>query len=683
MPQIVYRFSASGHADVARAFKSIGDQAAKAASAEERAAAKAKSAVEKTAAAKAREAAKADAAAARAAAKTEQMANRAADAEIRAARRVSDAKAREERRARDYVGRIRDRHFLAEQRQGEKMAEKARATRNRRIGMVGEMAGAAMLTGASVVGAAGLAVTGLAARKEFALRNKTRDIAISTRGAGQSAVDPEALAREFQKTALATPGQSAEGVADAVKAFTTKTGDLDMARKLQGSFATLSSATGADMGDISSAAADLMQKFDIKSVDDMREAMAKLTFQGKKGAFELKDAAAELPAIASAAQRFGLDKGTKGVATLGGIMQIAREATPSGAEAATSVEQMFTQLVAKSGKLKAAEWGGKGVNVFDEKGNAREIQDVLVDVIKNVGGDDMEKKKMGLQGVFDVRGIRAVSPLIDAYAQAVKDGTDPVKAMRDKMRNAIDAVGGWTDIQEDAAIAQQSAGAQLTAAWESLSAKVGDQVLPHLVAMADAVSKTPGLFDALAGTAGVLASAFVGLIEFLKTIPGVGDLLKGPPKSVQEQIDESSATIDKLNAKKAKGGTLTGAEQKQLNEANAQLAQGMMTQELADAAVNKEIAPEDFDAIYRSQAQGDEETEGQRVIREAFNTGTGQNAQRVETSAIDPNAPNAGGVELDADRAQAALDKIEQAANRASTALSLVGQGRGDPLGSK
>ena len=529
----------------------------------------------------------------------------------------------------------------------------------------------------SAIGVGGAAV-GAATRKEFALRDKTLGIARDTRMPGQDAANSEQLAREFQRTAMNSPGQTAEGVADAVKAFTTKTGDLGMARQLQGTFATASNATGADISEISGAAADLMQKFDIKTVDGMREAMAKLIVQGKKGAFELKDAAAEFPAIASAAQRFGLDKGVKGVSTLGGLMQIAREATPSGAEASTAVEQMFTQLVAKSDKLKSGEFGGKGVSVFNKDGTTRDIQDVLVDVIKNVGGDNMEDKKQGLQKVFDVRGIRAVTPLIDAFAQAVKEGKDPVQAMRDKMRDAIDTTAQWSDIQADAAMTEQSSGAKLAAAWESLSAKVGDQVVPQVVKMIDAVSKTPGLFDALAGTAGVLAEAFVGLINFLKTIPGVGDMLKGPKKGTQEMLDEAAAEVDKANAPLAKGRSyesLDDAERSKIDKANERYAALAMTSEIQEGAVGTASEQEVMAGIEQIRGMGglsDEEKNGRvGAVVETFNRGRGEDQQiRFDEAS--------GQLVGSAD----ALMEAARALNEAAQSMPASGgDSRGDPLG--
>jgi hypothetical protein len=672
-----YRFSASGQADVARAFQSISTSAAKAATAEQRGQARTEAAAAKAGAAKERAAAKALAADERAANTSAKLANAAANAEEKAAKRAADAKIREQTRAQSYVAKIRDRHFLAEQRQQERAEQKAQSRRSKLLGSLGNGAmDAGLMLGGAAIGAGG-AVVGAAARKEFALRSKTRDISVSTRGSGEVAVSPEVLAREFQKTAIGTPGQTADGIADAVKAFTTKTGDLDMARKLQGTFATLSSASGTDAKDIGASAADLMQKFGIKDVGEMQGALGKLYMQGKAGSFELSDAAAKFPMMAAAGQRFGLDKGAKGVATLGGLSQIARESTGSADQAGTAVEAMFRQLISKSGDLKE-----KGVNVFDKGGNARDIQDVLVETISKVGGSDMEKKKVGLQKVFGDEGIRAISPLIDTFASAVKDGTDPVKALRDKLRSAIDVTGAWEDVQEDAAMQQQSSSAKATAAWEALSSKVGDQVVPELMKMMDSLSATPGLFDALAGTAGVLASAFVGLIDFLKTIPGVGDMLKGPDKPLDQQYEESAATIDKLNAKKAKTG-LNGAEEKQLAEANKKLEETMAAQELGAAAANKEIAPEDFDAIYRSMESGREETGNQKVLREAFNMSTGAQAERVDYSAIDPDAPNAGGVTLETERLQASLDKLDAAVNKSASAVSMLGQGRGDVLGSK
>jgi hypothetical protein len=677
---IRYRFTAVGQADVVRAYGSIAQAAARANAAEAKAADSVARGQDKAMAARQR----ASGSAYRDNARLGREADRAASAEERAARRAADARMREETRARKHVAGIRDRYFLQEQRQQERAEDRARQRRAQRIGAVGTFAvGALGMAGNAAMGAigAGALVVGAASRKEFALRDKTMALARDTRMPGQDAANSEQLAREFQRTALASPGQTAEGIANAVKAFTTKTGNLDMARALQGTMATASNATGADITEISGAAADLMQKFDIRTVDGMREAMAKLIVQGKKGAFELKDAAAEFPAIASAAQRFGLDKGVKGVSTLGGLMQIAREATPSGAEASTAVEMMFTQLVAKSGKLKDAEFGGKSVRVFDDKGNARDIQDVLVETIANVGGDDMEAKKQGLQKVFDIRGIRAISPLIDTFATAVRSGTDPVKAMRDKLRDAIDTTAQWSDIQQDAAMTEQTSSAKLAAAWESLSSKVGDQVVPHVAKMIDAVAKTPGAFDALAGTAGVLAEAFVGLINFLKTIPGVKELLEGPPKGTGDMLTDAAAEVDAANKPLAMGRSweaLTPEEQGRINKANERYASLAMVSEIQEGAVGTASEDEVMSGLEQIGGMGgltaEEKSGRQAAIVESFNRGRGEDQQiRMD------EASNA--IVGSADALKEAAKAQNDAAAAMKQAAGSLGDGRGDPLG--
>ena len=664
-----YRFSASGHADVVRAFQSIGAAAAKAQAAEQRAAASAVASQSKIANANRQ------ATVYRTGGRSN-AAEREADAEAKAAKRAADAKIREHERALRHVSRIRDRHFLMEQRQAERSEQKIATKRNAQMGVIKGLAFNALTSGAGFMGAAGLAVTGAAARKEFALRSKTRDIAISTRGAGQEAADPEVLAREFQKTAQATPGQSASDIADAVKAFTTKTGDLGMARKLQGTFATLASASGAQASDVSGAAADLMQKFGIKDEGEMQDALGKLYMQGKAGSFELSDAAQKFPMMAAAAQRFGLDKGAKGVATLGGLSQIARESTGSADQAGTAVEAMFRQLVSKSGDLKS-----KGVDVFKKDGSARDIQDVLVDTISKVGGNDIAKKKVGLQQVFGDEGIRAISPLIDAFATAVKEGKDPVDALRSKLEGAINVTGAWADVQQDAAMAQESSGAKLSAAWESFSAQVGDAVLPSLVKMIESVTNNGTALETLAGTAGVLAEAFAATIDVLKKIPGVGEMFKEKEKGTGDLLKDAEKELEKANAPLLKGRSyesLTDEEKAKIGAANERFSSLAMVEEIQQGAAG--TASEDevrmgIESIGSMGGLSEEEKDSRRsAIVETFNAGRPDDQKlnfEAETNKLSGSA----------ERAQAALDKFTAAVEESSSHVGSFGRGRGNPLG--
>lgn len=381
-------------------------------------------------------------------------------------------------------------------------------SRAKSVGVLKDLAGGALLGGV----AAGGALIGSAASESMRLQEASARIAINSRKAGEKGRDVNELRRGFEKTAIATPGQSAADIADAVGKFVSLTGDIDTAVKSQGTFATVASASGANVGDVAEAAASLSQQFDIKGIEDMREALAALTFQGKEGSFELKDAAAQFQRLAASGAAFGIPKGVGGVKTLGGLTQIARSGTGSSEQAATAVENLLTNLKVKQTELKA-----QGVNVFDKGGKARDVTDLIVESISKVGGGDMAKKSMGLTKIFGEQGIRAINPLVAKYSTAFqgKEGTEAEKtaagiaALRAEIQRSINAPGDYADVQEDAAMAQKQASAQLSNAWEALKAKTADALVPSFGKLAEALSGKESLLDPFIEALGLGAEAVV------------------------------------------------------------------------------------------------------------------------------------------------------------------------------
>lgn len=565
MPREVYQFVATGQDQVLAAFKSIASESQRTA----RSVAGAYKNTEKAAAVSGDRAAAAH--------------TRASDKAAASAERSADKEAKARERGLRHVAGVRDRYFRDQQR----LEERANATserasqkrvqaeqranqqiareRARTLGRVAGLAQDAAFTG--VVAAGGLAAAGVgaAARQSLQLGEVANRLSVNARGAGQEFVDPRKLQKEFEATALGTPGLSAIDIAEATQGFVSKTGRLDVARAQQGTFATVASATGSDVRDISSAAADLFQKFDITGVEEMRDALAALTFQGKEGAFELKDAASQFGRLSAAASRFGLDKGAAGVRTLGGLTQIARSATGSPEQAATAVEATLRQLVAKSGTLKA-----QGVNVFDKKGQARPLTDVLVEAISKVGGTDIEKKKVGLQEVFGEEGIRAISPLISTFAEAVKRGGDGAQALRAQLDKAINAPGTWSDVVLDAAQAQKNSSAQLASAWEGLVAKVGQEFTPivaDLIGRFVKFTQETNVFDNVITIFVALGEAMQLLLDVLETFGYV----KKKQFTPQEQIEKAEREIASIEAKRKASGydPLSGTDVSKLRAARA------------------------------------------------------------------------------------------------------------------
>jgi hypothetical protein len=555
MADIVYRFVASGQGDVKSAFRDIGtaandsaksfDKSAQAATSgakttadgarsaqrpisetaklaervakdQERAAARTAVASEKASKRAADAAAHAASATSKAADKSAtaaaKAAEKAANAEVKAAKKAADAHSR----ALDHVAQIRSRHDQQQERlaaRGAAATERAaKRSSDRRSGAIGSLAkdGAIATVGGA---AAALGVVGAAARDGMRLQDASNRLSISARGAGEKGADPTALRKEFEAAVVDAPGIKAADVAEATAGFVAKTGDLESGRKFAPTFATAASATGADVQDIANAAADISQKFDIKGVEEMQAALAALTFQGKKGAFELKDAASQFAKMSAAAERFGLAKGSSGLKTLGGLTQIARSATGSPEQAATAVEAMFRQLVGESKKLKAM-----GVEVFKPGTNntqTNDVRDVIVDSIAKAGGS-LPK----LQKIYGEEGIRGISPLISTFNQTknAATGTEAEKtaagvaALRAALADAIDAPGDWAEVVKDAAQAQKGSSAQLDAAWERLKAQVADQVVPAL----------GRIIPKLAGMEGMIEPA---IVVFEKLVEAGGDVV--------------------------------------------------------------------------------------------------------------------------------------------------------------
>lgn len=425
-----------------------------------------------------------------------------------------------ERAKREEIGKIRQVYRAEEQ-----ARRNANRTFRRAIGTgagnaVSKLA-AVGKAGAGMIGVGGSVLAASAVTESLKLDEMTRRLAINGRAAGEKGADPETLRKQMISTGIET-GIAPEALAGAAQTYVAKTGDLDTATKNLKNFAIVAQATGASVEDVASTAADLAQKFDIKSAKDMGDALGVLAFQGKKGAFELKDMAAQFPEMAAAAQRAGL-KGVGGMRTLGGLAQISRQSTGSGAEASTALVMAMTQLTNKSGELHSGEaLGGRTVDVFkggDPTKDARDLPTVLAEVISRSHGNQEQLSKL-----FDVRGIRAVSPMIKAYHDAsdkagggAKGEAAGKQAVLDMIKDASNATGEFSDVQKDAADAMKATSVQLDIAMMQLKQVFAEQLMP-------AVREFAPRLKELGPPARFVMEELLGLARFLQNNPlsGVG-----------------------------------------------------------------------------------------------------------------------------------------------------------------
>lgn len=539
-----------------------------------------------------------------------------------------DKAASDKAKALAHVARIRDKHFADEQRAAEaaekriaaaqarihdkalrdrERAERA-ARRNREIGeqttqraieraelrarqertkFRADLGGAAFRGAGGVAAAAGTVAFGAtiaATRDAMRVQELANRVSINARKKGEAFIDPNVLRREWEQTAAATPGQTAEGIGGAVQKYITMTGDIGTARRGQGTFATVASATGADVGDIAEVAASLSQHFDVKGLEEMRDVLAALTFQGKEGAFELKDAAAMYQRLAASAAAFGVEKSGKGVKMLGGLTQIARTGTGSAEQAATAIENMFTQFKFKAPKIKAA-----GVDVY-KGGKVRPIEELIPEVISKVGGTDIAKKQAGLTQIFGEQGIRAINPLVAKYNETFQGtkGTDAQKTaaamarVSEEINKAANAAGTWQDVVIDAGKAQENASAKFTAAWERFVAVVGDEVLPALTPLVGDLTDFKGVLGDGITEFGLFLRGLRELLEFLNIIK---------PKSPEERLAENRQKLKELDAA-AEG--ITTVPTKEESEKRERLVR-LIEQDVAASQFKVGTGVKDFD----------------------------------------------------------------------------------------
>jgi hypothetical protein len=406
---------------------------------------------------------------------------------------------------------------------------------------------------------------------EDANRNAETAAQISTnaRNAGGKYVDPKLLEAEAYAVTQEVKGTTAEGALDAMAKFLTLTGDLDTARASLSTFATVSRATGANMGAVAEATASISKQFGITDPTEIKDTLAALTYQGKAGAIELTDLAAGLQSVAAAGAAFGMQKGSGGVKKLGGLTQIARSGTGGAAQTFTAIENVFKSLLEKSDDFKKEK-----VNVFEGKGankKTRSIDDVLIDAIAKVGGKDMEKKSGKLSELFGGEAMKAINPLMGIYKTAFTStqGTDSQKqaagiaALRKAFDESSNAAGDWSDVVSDAAQMQQTNSAKLTATFESLKAKVGDAVLPKLTELVDKLLSSSDAIDMFVLGLELMADMANDLAGFLKEM----GIIKERKKTSFEYRDEAAQKATKLRAE-LQGMQMTPEQIKEMETSN-------------------------------------------------------------------------------------------------------------------
>jgi hypothetical protein len=206
-----------------------------------------------------------------------------------------------------------------------------------------------------------------------------------------------------------------EKVTEMMRAFTGKTGDFDAAAKSAQELASMTLASGANMGDMGSAAGYVYNQ--LKGMPDAAErtldVMRGIVGQTAVGAVEMEEYAKQMGRIAANAKMFQGDV-SKNILELSALTQlsIAEGGATSGADAARSIAA-FANTTSKGQRINAFK--EYGINLFNKAGTQkRPILDIIKDSLMASKGNIPAMTKMWA----DTLGQKPIRGLTNAFNEA-------------------------------------------------------------------------------------------------------------------------------------------------------------------------------------------------------------------------------------------------------------------------
>lgn len=282
-------------------------------------------------------------------------------------------------------------------------------------------------------------------------------------------------------------GVSRNELIGGASAYVALTGDAKGAAQQVGLFARVALASGSEMRDIATAAAALQDNLKIDP-SQFETAFSALIEQGKSGAIELKDLAAELSGIAPLFTQFKGGTGIGGLATLGAALQAGRKGFGSASEATTGLQALIVSLTRNARKF-------RGVKLFDKdpKTGVKTFKDFRT-IIDQIAESKLAKDQTLLTEAFG--------------SVEAKRFYDQLVANRDLFTELEKKSVEGKAVSEDAFKYQTSAAGQLEIAMNNLKLSVTKAFTPELIAsFASALSK-------VANAAGKIVDAIVAISEY-------------------------------------------------------------------------------------------------------------------------------------------------------------------------
>lgn len=313
----------------------------------------------------------------------------------------------------------------------------------------------------------GAAYAGISAvRDQLSLTEQFGRLEIAAKGTMGTMED----IRQSIDSASMSTGIARKEILEGAKAFVRVTGDGKTAKESMKTFAKITQATGADMGDITEAAAGMNQSLGIGS-EQFEKAFSALTAGGKAGKIEIKELAGLIPSLGPQMAMFSGGKGMQGLSDMGASLQFIAKGFGSANEAGTGMQSLF-KAITSGPTLKKLQSAGIDPFGIDENGN--KVTRNFLDIIEDIANSKIAKDPKLLADTF----IRIESK--KAFLQMM-DNVDAIRELSATTQNANDVAEDYAKINENATIGANRA-------WNILKIRVGqaiDFVIKHIVDLVD------------------------------------------------------------------------------------------------------------------------------------------------------------------------------------------------------
>lgn len=307
-----------------------------------------------------------------------------------------------------------------------------------------------------------------------------------------------------------------EDVLTLAKVFVDLTGRGDVANTVLEDMARTARATGADVADVATVAATLIDNLSLDP-SQLKQGMSILTAAGKAGSVSFKSMADRLAPLAAQMSEFSGGKGVEGLASVGAAMQLVNRDLKSPEKSATSLAQLMTKLVGNAGAL-----GKAGIRVFDVDKDGKKTPRAMLDLLDDIGNSKLAKDPELLQKVLGS----------DEAARAAR----ALMRVKDEWRALSRAIRDAKDIDQDFATASTSSLSQIRKSWNEVENSA-------------TAAFTPDRLQALVKLMDTLVAAAAKLVDLLAAADRWTDQLTGTDTQGGTPTEQRKRQIANLRAK--------------------------------------------------------------------------------------------------------------------------------------